>query len=51
VIALACLAMGLIYFLREVILATNSLTFGGVRPVHLEVNKSGSVAKTPVAKE
>ena len=51
VIALACLAMGLIYFLREVILATNSLTFGGVRPTHLEVNKSGAVAKTPVAKE
>jgi hypothetical protein len=51
VVALACLAAGLVYFLREVILATNSLTFGGVRPMHLEVNKSGNVAKTPVAKE
>jgi hypothetical protein len=51
VVALACLAAGLVYFLREVILATNSLTFGGVRPMHLEVNKSGTVAKTPVAKE
>jgi len=32
VIALLSLAAALVYFLREVILATNSLTFGGVRP-------------------
>lgn len=32
VVALLSLAIGLIYFLREVILATNSLTFGGTRP-------------------
>ena len=32
VIALLSLAAGLIYFLREVILSTGSLTFGGVRP-------------------
>jgi len=51
VIALACLAMGLIYFLREVILATNALSFGGVRPTPVDVDKSGSVAKPPVAKE
>jgi hypothetical protein len=31
VIALLSLAAALVYFLREVILATNSLTFGGVR--------------------
>ena len=39
VIALLSLAAALVYFLREVILATNSLTFGGVR------------AGPPVAKE
>ena len=32
VVALLSLATGLVYFLREVILATNSLTFGGTRP-------------------
>jgi hypothetical protein len=32
VVALLSLATGLVYFLREVILATNSLTFGGMRP-------------------
>ena len=32
VIALLSLAAGLIYFLREVILSTGSLTFGGARP-------------------
>lgn len=32
VIALLSLATSLVYFLREVFLATNSLTFGGVRP-------------------
>lgn len=31
VVALLSLAAGLVYFLREVILATSSLTFGGVR--------------------
>jgi hypothetical protein len=32
VVALLSLAAGLVYFLREVILATSSLTFGGARP-------------------
>jgi hypothetical protein len=32
VVGLLSLATGLVYFLREVILATNSLTFGGMRP-------------------
>ena len=32
VVALLSLATGLVFFLREVILATNSLTFGGMRP-------------------
>jgi hypothetical protein len=32
VVGLLSLASGLVYFLREVILATNSLTFGGMRP-------------------
>lgn len=32
VIALLSLAAGLVYFLREVILSTSSLTFGGARP-------------------
>jgi hypothetical protein len=39
VVALLSLAAGLVYFLREVILATSSLTFGGVR------------SKPPVAKQ
>lgn len=39
VVALLSLAAGLVYFLREVILATSSLTFGGIRP------------KPPVAKQ
>ena len=33
VVALISLAAALVYFLREVFLATSSLTFGGVRPV------------------
>ena len=49
VIALLALAAALIYFLREVILATNSLSFGGVRPVSPAVDKAG--AAKPVAKE
>lgn len=47
VIALVSLAAALIYFLREVILATNSLSFGGVRPTPPSVDK----AAAPVAKE
>lgn len=50
VVALLALAAALIYFLREVILATNSLTFGGVRPVSPAVDKAAAV-KTSVAKE
>lgn len=50
VIALLCLAAALVYFLREVILATNSLSFGGVRPTNIAVDKAhGGTA--PVAKE
>lgn len=47
VIALLSLAAALVYFLREVILATNSLSFGGVRPVPPSVDKAAgkSVAK------
>ena len=48
VIALLSLAAALVYFLREVILATNSLSFGGVRPPSPSVDKA---AKPPVAKE
>ena len=50
VIALLSLAAALVYFLREVILATNSLTFGGVRPISPSVDKAAA-AKPPVAKE
>jgi Protein of unknown function (DUF2721) len=32
VIALLCLAAAMIYFLREVFIATESLSFGGIRP-------------------
>jgi len=39
VVALLSLAAGLVYFLREVILATSSLTFGGVRPPRPPVAK------------
>jgi hypothetical protein len=50
VIALICFAAALVYFLREVILATNALSFGGVRPSNISVDKTlgGTV---PVAKE
>ena len=48
VLALLSLAAGLVYFLREVILATNSLSFGGVRPTVVDKAMSG---KAPVAKE
>jgi hypothetical protein len=37
-VALLSLAAALVYFLREVFLATESLTFGGVRP-HRSVAK------------
>lgn len=50
VIALLSLAAALVYFLREVILATNSLTFGGVRHIPASVDKAAA-AKPPVAKE
>lgn len=49
VIALLALAAALVYFLREVILATNSLSFGGVRHMSPSVDKAA--AKTSVAKE
>lgn len=49
VLALLTLAAGLVYFLREVILATNSLSFGGVRPTVVEKVAAGG--KTSVAKE
>jgi hypothetical protein len=48
VIALLSLAAALVYFLREVILATNSLSFGGVRHTSTAVEAAG---KAPVAKE
>lgn len=50
VIALLCLAAALVYFLREVIMATNSLTFGGVRPISPSVDKAAA-GKPFVAKE
>ncbi len=50
VIALLALAAAMVYFLREVILATNSLSFGGVRPVSPALDKAAAV-KSPVAKE
>lgn len=49
VVALLSLAAALVYFLREVILATNALTFGGVRPTPAIGDKAAS--KPPVAKE
>jgi len=46
VIALLSLAMALLHFLREVFIATGSLTFGGVRK-----HKDGDAIRLPVAKE
>lgn len=51
VIALLSLAAALVYFLREVILATNSLSFGGVRPTNSPTDKPPAGGKAPVAKE
>src|SRR5690606_5110286 len=48
VLALRALAAGLVYFLREVILATNSLSFGGLRPSVMDKATGG---KSSVAKE
>jgi hypothetical protein len=39
VIALLSLAAALLLFLREVFIATSSLTFGGTRPAHADVAK------------
>lgn len=50
VIALISLAAALVYFLREVILATNALSFGGVRATPASIEKAAA-AKGPVAKE
>jgi hypothetical protein len=44
VIALLALAAALVYFLREVFLATSSLTFGGVRRAHTD-SPTSHVAK------